>query len=408
MAKILFLSHGHPKFSKGGAEVASWNLFQEFKSRDFDCLYVARHDNPDKNFSRIANDQVLFHTRITDWFCLSSSDTSFLFDDLGTLVKDFQPDVVHVHHYAHIGIEVFQALKRAVPEAKIVFTIHEFMAMCMHNGQMVKNRSYELCSKATPSDCHDCFPQHSSGDFFLRKSYVLDQFDLVDCFISPSQFLADRYIEWGLPQEKVHVIENILPATISSFPPRSVVEKETRNRFAFFGQINHFKGIELLLDSIQLLADKGFKFELNIHGANLDKQEKEFQKRIQAKLSSVSHLVTMCGSYESSQLGDLMKECDWVVIPSTWWENSPVVIQEAIAYGRPLIGSNIGGMKEKIEGVAGLVFESGNAEALAKTMIEAMKPSCFDKWQAVLPKKANHIKQHIDLIDQLLREYSLK
>jgi glycosyltransferase involved in cell wall biosynthesis len=44
-----------------------------------------------------------------------------------------------------------------------------------------------------------------------------------------------------------------------------------------------------------------------------------------------------------------MSACDWIVVPSIWWENSPVVIQEARLAARPLIVSNIGGMAEKVD-----------------------------------------------------------
>jgi glycosyltransferase involved in cell wall biosynthesis len=61
-----------------------------------------------------------------------------------------------------------------------------------------------------------------------------------------------------------------------------------------------------------------------------------------------------------------MSRCDWVVIPSIWWENSPVVIQEAALAGRPVLCSRIGGMAEKVQdGVTGLHFEAGSVADLA-------------------------------------------
>jgi glycosyltransferase involved in cell wall biosynthesis len=61
-----------------------------------------------------------------------------------------------------------------------------------------------------------------------------------------------------------------------------------------------------------------------------------------------------------------MGQIDWVIVPSIWWENSPVVIQEAYHYGHPVICSDIGGMKEKvIDGVTGIHFEAQNPQSLA-------------------------------------------
>ena len=68
-----------------------------------------------------------------------------------------------------------------------------------------------------------------------------------------------------------------------------------------------------------------------------------------------------------------MQSVDWVVVPSTWWENSPVVIQEAFFHGRPVIAANIGGMAEKVhDGVDGLHFRARSAEDLADRLIETL------------------------------------
>ncbi|MGS2719916.1 glycosyltransferase [Paraglaciecola aestuariivivens] len=405
MYKVLFLSHGHPDLSKGGAEVASWNLFEALKEQGFECMYVARTDGQShggSTFSIRAQDQVLFHTGMTDWFNLSSSNVKHLFTDLSELVSGFEPDIIHIHHYAHIGIEVLAALRQAAPKAKIVFTIHEFMAICMHNGQMVKNRTLKLCYKSNENDCHDCYPQHSPADHFLRKQYLLDQFAHVDCFVSPSQFLAQRYIEWGLESHKMQVIENVLPAT-PKLAPRSLAEGEKRRRFAFFGQVNPYKGVDILLEAfLKLPPEVLHTVSLDIHGANLDKQTGELKEKVAALLERLGGTVTMRGSYESHQLSGLLEECDWVVIPSIWWENSPVVIQEAIAHGRPLIGANIGGMKEKIEGIAGLTFDARSSSSLANKIQQAMQPECFNHWVSQLNGNSAALAQHIELLDQLV------
>jgi glycosyltransferase involved in cell wall biosynthesis len=79
------------------------------------------------------------------------------------------------------------------------------------------------------------------------------------------------------------------------------------------------------------------------------------------------------GPYQNSEMPRLMSSVDWVVVPSIWWENSPVVIQEAFFHGRPLIAGDIGGMAEKIRhGVDGLHFRAGSAEDLADRLVDAL------------------------------------
>lgn len=400
MKKVVFISHGHPELSKGGAEVASWNLYQHLKENGYDCLYIARVDGASHGGSTFSKrgEEVLLHTSMSDWFNLSTSHLKPLFTDLAELLQQFSPDIVHVHHYAHMGIEIFPAIKRAVPNAKLVFTIHEFMAMCMHNGQMVKRESLKLCSSASVADCSKCFPSHSPGDFLLRKNYILDQFSHVDEFISPSNFLAKRYMEWGIPAEKMHVIENVLPE-VQPLAARPLREGEKRTKFAFFGQVNPYKGIDILLQALLLLPDEiKAQISLDINGANLDIQTSDFKEKVEKLLERTSHMVELRGPYEAEQLRSRIADCDWVIIPSIWWENSPVVIQEAINYGRPLIGSNIGGMKEKIENKAGITFEARSANALAQAMVQAIEPDVFDHWHSKLSANQQAKQEHLSML----------
>lgn len=408
MKKVVFISHGHPELSKGGAEVASWNLYQHLIEQGYECLYIARTDGASHGGSTFSQrgEEVLFHTGMSDWFNLSTSNLKPLFGDLADMLKQFNPDIVHIHHYAHMGIELFPAVKRAVPNAKVLFTIHEFMAMCMHNGQMVKRETLKLCNKAAVSDCSACFPSHSPSDFFLRKNYVLDQLSYVDEFISPSRFLAKRYVEWGLPSEKMHVIENVLP-DLMPVPPRPLGDNEKRSRLAFFGQINPYKGIDILLEALLLLPDSvKSQIRLDIHGANLDKQTNEFKDKVNTLLAQTRDMVELRGPYESEQLRGRIADCDWVIIPSIWWENSPVVIQEAIHFGRPLIGSNIGGMAEKIENKAGLTFEARSASALANTIVKAIEPEIFNDWHTKLSANQQAKQEHLAMLKGLFSEFS--
>jgi len=112
---------------------------------------------------------------------------------------------------------------------------------------------------------------------------------------------------------------------------------------------------------------------LDIHGANLHLQEEDFQKKIASLLEELEGVVTLHGSYEPHEMPRLLKECDWMIIPSIWWENSPMVIQEAYNHGRPVISADIGGMAEKIvDGETGLHFRKGSSQSLAKTIEKAL------------------------------------
>ena len=73
------------------------------------------------------------------------------------------------------------------------------------------------------------------------------------------------------------------------------------------------------------------------------------QETLDRLFEATSATVTWAGPYDHDRdLPRLMSEIDWVLVPSVWWENSPLVIQEAFQHGRPVICSDIGGMAEQV------------------------------------------------------------
>lgn len=406
-ARILIIAHGHPDQSKGGAEVAAYNLFKEYERVGIDTLFLARTGDMAHGGSvfstRNSDREVLFHTSMGDWFNLRSSDHEHLTRHFAAFLKRYNPTVVHFHHYAHMGIEIIQVTRQALPDSKIHFTLHEYMAICSNNGQMVKRGSKKLCYEANPSDCAKCFPERSPADFFMRKMYLQSVFNDVDHFISPSEFLKQRYLEWGLPESNFSVIENGQPLPDNSIDAKSDSGSKVRGRFAFFGQINPFKGIDVILNAFSLLPDEVKKLvHLDIHGANLHLQEESFQKRVKELLDDLEGVVTMHGPYEPREMGALLEQCDWMIIPSIWWENSPMVIQEAYNYGRPIICSDIGGMAEKItDGVTGFHFRVGNAQSLAKVIGKCLDSGVWSEINANIsrPLSINECAlKHLELI----------
>ena len=383
--RILIIAHGHPDHSKGGAEVAAYNLFKEYQRRGINTLFLARSGDPSHGGSvfstRNGGREILFHTAMHDWFNFRCVEATHIYHDFRDLLKRYQPTTVHFHHYAHMGMEMIREVKNTLPNAKIMFTLHEYLALCFNNGQMVKTGGTKLCYGGSPTDCARCFPEKSAADFFLRESYFKSLFALVDVFISPSHFLIDRYKAWGLPAEKMVMIENGQPEAEND-QPRILAAGEKRGRFAYFGQITPFKGLDVLLEALLLLPDEIRKqVHLDIHGANLEGQPGEYRDKVIKLINKLEHTVTMHGSYESHEIGKLMSETDWMIIPSIWWENSPIVIQEAFNHGRPIICSDIGGMAEKIEnGVTGLHFRCGKANALAnKIEIAVLEYGLWDQ-----------------------------
>lgn len=203
----------------------------------------------------------------------------------------------------------------------------------------------------------------------MRKRFIQSHFALVDLFLAPSRFLLERYVAWGIPREKIRY-EEYGRRTVHRSADSEV--GRPKNRIGFFGQLNFFKGVNVLLEAMKILGDDECDARLWLHGANLELQPGEFRNKFESLIEETGQNVTLVGRYDHADLPGLMANVDWVVVPSIWWENSPLVIQEAFLHGRPVICSDIGGMAEKVaDGVNGLHFRAGDPRSLAQTISRA-------------------------------------
>ena len=389
MPLALVISHGHPAFSVGGAEVASYNLHRglEEGADGWRSHYLARvgpplapHRGTPLMAVPGAEHETLFWADTYDWLQLSNQDLAVPDGPFEAFLRELAPNVIHFHHILGFGVEAIRATRRALgPAIPIILTLHEYLSICHHHGQMVTPGG-SLCERASPASCGVCFPSVGAGRLLRREMFLKSFYRQVDAFVSPSRFLADRHIAWGLPSERLHVIENGLAAQ-NPAPPRSTPAHRRRNRFAFFGRLNSFKGVHVLLEAVTRIPAEvwGEDGLLYVHGSGAHPES--YAQEIRRLVHAAGRRVQFVGPYKSADLPRLMREIDWVVVPSTWWENAPVVIQEAFHHGRPVIASDIGGMAEKVrDRVDGLHFRAGTAESLADCLERALRePDLWDR-----------------------------
>ncbi|WP_149537137.1 glycosyltransferase [Siccirubricoccus phaeus] len=373
--RVLTMSHMDPRVSRGGAEIAAFQLYTKLQADpNVEAFFLAAA--PGRIGERLG-------VRLTqpfgpqEWVYVghgfdhgihANGDPEFPPEFLELLGK-LQPDIVHLHHYTNFGVEALLHIRRAAPQAKIVLTLHEYLAICNHFGQMVKRPSFALCEKASPRDCHRCFPEKPEPDFFLRELFMKRFFRLVDRFISPSHFLARRYVDWGIAPEKMTVIENGMPERSAHAARQPYPPVEDGLVFGFFGQISALKGINVLIEAAGLLDKAGIdRVRIDVNG-DYSGQPEPFRLDFEKRLAKASENFNYRGPYENSRVDELMQQCHAVLVPSVWWENSPLVIQEALLNRRPVICSDIGGMAEKVrDGLDGYHFQARSAWSLANLL----------------------------------------
>jgi glycosyltransferase involved in cell wall biosynthesis len=373
--RILVLAHNHPALHPGGTEIFAHDLFEAYKKAGAEALFVAatnklhREERPGTSFQTIGSsgDEVVLWAGHFDRFYMSQTDSYGTMQNMARLLTDYQPDVLHLHHLLLLGAELPYMARRVLPRAEIVLTLHDYYPICHRDGLMLRTGSNERCSHASPSNCHACFPDIGADRFLLRERNLKTLLRSVDRFIAPSEFLKQRYVEWGLPEDRITLIENARPAT----QPAPTVLDRGKTTFGFFGNLNPYKGVTVLLEAAKRLRDDGVDFELRLHGASLYQNE-SFRDSVDRLAADLNGSLVRLGPYSRDRIPALMAPIHWVVMPSIWWENAPLVIQEAFQHRRPVIVSGIGGMAEMVaDGVNGLHVQPDDPLDLARVMRRA-------------------------------------
>ena len=380
---IAVIAHAHPDYSKGGSEIAAYNLFRALRASGHEAIYitvtlsaarrVAWNEAEHEHYVFVEPDEY-------DWFFhLGSPRTAARIE---RILNEYGVDTVFAHHFMHVGINTLATLQRR--NFDVFLTLHEFLAICHNHGQMVTHPLHTLCSRASTVACLNCFPEVDPSRLRMREWHFRTVLGELAGLVSPSRFLKQRFVEWGIAPDHVAVIENGLdPARLASADEPATRRDSFLTHDAvvvgYFGQINPFKGVDLLISAAERLeaADRpGPRIILRVHG-NVVGQSEEFQRRLETVQARGSHLQYV-GPYANERVIDLMRACDYIVMPSRWWENSPVVIQEAYAAGRPVIVGDIGGMAEKVpDKRSGLHFTHGSLASFLSILDKASDPALY-------------------------------
>jgi glycosyltransferase involved in cell wall biosynthesis len=381
--KVLLVCMYHPELVRGGSQQIAYETFEGLKNIEgveAFLLASADHNTPAmfKSGARITG----FDGRENESLFLSQ-DYDYVWQKcpsvhLAQAYKEFlerlRPDVVHFHHYMTYGIDYLTLTRKVLPDTKIIFTAHEFLSICALSGHMRRSDG-SLCDRASAVRCHQCIPSLPPEHYFMRELWMKTHLAAVDVFTTPSRFMVSHYANWGLDPAKFVHVTNGMQAGAKAIEPL----QGKRNRFGFFGQMVDVKGLHVLLQAVGLLRAQGFTdFTVEVNGDNIAFASPECRAEIEAFVAAEEALpadarnVVFNGSYHHDQLRARMARVDWVVVPSIWWEIFCLVISEAWSFGRPVIASDVGGPAERVtEGKDGLLFELGDARALADTMRRA-------------------------------------
>jgi glycosyltransferase involved in cell wall biosynthesis len=214
--------------------------------------------------------------------------------------------------------------------------------------------------------------------------------------------LIERYASSGFPKDRLHYLENGIPTEqIRSFARRP---QGDRLRVSFLGSIAWQKGVHILAEAFNGLPTGSAR--LRIWG------DPEVFPDYAARLKSlISHPdVEIMGRIANERVGEVLADSDVMVVPSVWYENSPVVIQESRAAGVPVVASDLGALAEKVRnGVDGLLFTAGDPAALRQALLSLLtEPDLLPRLRRNIPPPMDtqeHVRRLQGIYRKLVREW---
>lgn len=372
--KVLTLCHDHPEFTTGGTEFAAHDLTQALsampgiEARFLAATSALTHPEADPGSLHALGDDLLLRTGSYDMFSMRRHDGTDWIGAVDRVLGAFEPDLVHLHGLDRIGIEILSVLRRLRPRLRLILTLHDYQLICPNEGLLIRRHGGGLCRQPSADACRQCFPELAAGRHALRKTHLLQALEMIDAYIAPSRAVRDRFVQWGLDAGRIAVVPNAVPVTDPLAPEPS---RTRRDRFAYFGNMAQHKGTDVLCDAAARLATADAGLTVTLHG-QLHHPSEQAATLFESGLARATTVLSHLGPYNRREIGALMQQTDWVVVPSVWEENAPLVVLEAQRAGRPVICTGLGGLSELVrDGVDGLHVPRGNAAALAQTMLSA-------------------------------------
>lgn len=276
------------------------------------------------------------------------------------LLDDARPDLVHLQSiHGHITPSILEETDRR--NLPVVWTLHDYRVICPNTHLVSHGKVCEACKGGRFFSC--TVRRCKKGSILASavaslEGYVHRWRDVrgrVSRFISPSRFLKRKLEEFGWDGGNIEHLGYFLPESLLSAPA-----PERGSYALYFGQLAAHKGVRTLLRAVREVPD----LPLRIGGEGPDRPVLEGMVR-DLGLQQVSFE----GHLTGEPLQALLRGASFVVVPSEWYENSPLAVPEAMVLGKPVIASDIGGLPELVnDGEDGFLVPAGDPQALAEAL----------------------------------------
>ena len=405
--RILYVVHGFPPDTWAGTEVYTLELALEMQRRGHEVAVVTR--------APAQAGEADWNVRETEFSALRVFRVARRVEELPLgesyrpqgagavferLLDDVQPQLVHFQHLLHLSVDWIDVVRTR--HLASVYTANDYWALCAR--VQLQRTDGVRCERNQGMGCFPCikdknprlipwarrlFPlahpwvrllarfgspdrtgsrmkrfTQSWIDLCERQDHVLERFAAVDLTVAPSRFLREKLLESGRFDLDRVIHSDYGMRAAKEDGRRRTPAPEGRTRFGFIGSLVEYKGIGVLVRAMRRL--RGQPCELSVFG-DYRPDEDPYHARLTGLAEAAA--VHFRGRFDNDRLAEVFREIDVLVVPSTWYENSPLVIHEAFLHQTPVVTSDIGGMAELVrDGINGLHFGAADEVSLARVL----------------------------------------
>ncbi len=282
---------------------------------------------------------------------------------MNQLLNEFQPDIVHLHNIYHqLSPSILRPIRRCgIP---VVMTLHDYKLISPNYSLFVRGKVWEGAKDGAYWKCvRDRCVKNSRAKSIVcsAEAYIhryIGAYDVVRTFLSPSNFLIEKFREHGFKRSIEYLPNPLIP-----FPEdlsRQLLAEDAP--FVFIGRLSAEKGIDMLLRAFSRYKGRSC---LRIVG---DGPERRALESLSQELGLRSR-VSFEGFLSGNNLREVRSSARAIIIPSRWHENMPYALLEAMAAGKVVIAARRGGIPEKVrEGENGFLYDPEDEDSFLESI----------------------------------------
>lgn len=361
--KILLVNKFH--YLKGGSEKYYFDLAKLLKEHGHEIAFFSMQDK--KNIKTDCKEYFVENSDMNSKNIFKALDVIYSKKNKKAMEKaldDFKPDIVHLNNFQRqLSASIIKPIKkRNIP---IVFTAHDLQAICP--AIVMLDNEKKICERCINGKYLNCIKGKCvknsllksllgaiEGRYYRNKKIYTRQIDRI---ITPSEFYKTKLVEDGIRPEKIEALHNFIALDDYN------VKIEDEGYALYYGRIIKEKGVLNLIKAFKNIK----KYKLYIAGDGPDiGKVKEYIKD-----NKLDEKIELLGFLNSNEVKEYVRKARFVVVPSVWYENCPYSILETLAMGKPIIGSNLGGIPELVkDNNNGLIYKYDDIKELKEKMQE--------------------------------------